>query len=166
MGTKLSDFFPEQPPWLEKQQRLDHLLSFASAALDIQKSQGETYKSPTFGIDNLAYLWSKQYTQNRAQMINDLFAIASTVAEIRAPVMHIRNEVFRRGIEWHAKFSKKCVDCGQTYTDEVEKCTQCGSENLRSPDPKEKERLAEILKNQIECPFCHKKFQLNSKGEK
>jgi len=26
---------------------------------------------------------------------------------------------------------------------------------------KEKERLEELLKNQIECPYCHKKFQLN-----
>lgn len=146
MGTKLSDFFPEQPAWVERQQRLDGLLNFASSALDIQKSQtqGETYRSPTFGIDNLAYLWSKQYTQNRAQMINDLFAIASTVAEIRAPVMHIRNEVFRRGIEWHAKFSRKCVDCGQEFSDEVEKCT-CGSTNLRFPDPKQKERLTPFI---------------------
>lgn len=25
---------------------------------------------------------------------------------------------------------------------------------------KEKERLEELLKNQIECPYCHKQFQL------
>lgn len=146
MGNRLIDFFPEQPSWLEKQRRLDGLMAFATAALDLQKSQGEKYQSPSFGIDNLAYLWSKQYTQNRAQMINDLFAIASTVAEIRAPVLHIRNEVFRRGIEWHAKFSHKCVDCGQEYTDEVEKCT-CGSKNLRPPNPKEKDRLSNYIGN-------------------
>lgn len=29
---------------------------------------------------------------------------------------------------------------------------------------KEKERLAEILKHQVECPFCHKKFQLTEKA--
>lgn len=147
--TKLNEFFPEQPAWIEKQQRLDQLINFASAALDIQKSQGtgnETFRSPSFGIDNLAYLWSKQYTQNRAQMINDLFAIASTVAEIRAPVIHIRNEVFRRGIEWHAKFSRKCNKCNQEFTDEVEKCT-CGSTDLRLPDPKQKERLAPFIDN-------------------
>ncbi len=28
---------------------------------------------------------------------------------------------------------------------------------------KEKERLAEMLKNQIECPFCGKKFNLKDK---
>jgi hypothetical protein len=28
---------------------------------------------------------------------------------------------------------------------------------------KEKERLEELLKNQIECPFCHKKFNLKEK---
>ncbi len=28
---------------------------------------------------------------------------------------------------------------------------------------KEKERLEEVLKNQIECPFCHKKFNLKEK---
>jgi predicted Zn-ribbon and HTH transcriptional regulator len=148
MGNKLSDFFPERPAWVEKQQRLDNLISFASSAIDIQKSQGgETFRSPSFGIDNLAYLWSKQYTQNRAQMLNDLFAIASTVAEIRAPVMHIRNEVFRRGIEWHAKFSKKCKDCGQEYSDEVEKCASCGSTNLRAPEPSQKDRLKPFISN-------------------
>jgi hypothetical protein len=148
--TKLNEFFPEQPAWVEKTQRLDQLINFASAAIDVQKSQNsgnETFRSPAFGIDNLAYLWSRQYTQNRAQMINDLFAIASTVAEIRAPVIHIRNEVFRRGIEWHAKFSRKCTKCNQIYQDEVEKCTACGSTELAVPDPKQKERLAPFIDN-------------------
>lgn len=30
-------------------------------------------------------------------------------------------------------------------------------------EKKEKERLAEIIKNQIECPFCHRKFEMGER---
>lgn len=47
---------------------------------------------------------------------------------------------------------------------EVEKKAQIEKEKARAKleaERKEKERLEEMLKNQVECPKCHHKFQLN-----
>ena len=50
----------------------------------------------------------------------------------------IRQELFRRGIEWKQKFACKCVTCGAEHEELVPKCETCGSLVLAKPEPGQK----------------------------
>ena len=137
---RLSDYVPQVPEWESQRRKLDGLIGFYEFIT--KADEGNTYRSPTFGVDTLVSHWIKQQIHYRSQMIQDLFTIANTVSEIRGPITHIRNEVFRKGFDWYPKFTKKCEKCGKKYVELVKECENCGEEGkLINPDEKQKERL-------------------------
>lgn len=140
----LKNFLPELPAFVEQSQRLNTLSNF----MELQKSMsgGETFRSPTIGVDQLATSWLRQSMAYRHQMVQDIMTIAMTVEEIRAPIMHITTEVFRRGIQWKPRFALTCTKCEIDYNERVEECEQCGSaEYLGEPDEEQKLVFNEFL---------------------
>ena len=62
----------------------------------------ETGRSPEFGVDYIANSYIRNQLAYRRQLISDLQNISYTVEEIRAPISHIINEVFRQGLSFSA----------------------------------------------------------------
>lgn len=54
-------------------------------------------------------------------------------------------EIFRNGIEVKEKFVSKCVRCGTEYEKIVDVCENCGSNDIRQPDPDERRMLENLI---------------------
>ena len=86
-----------------------------------------------------------QYFGHRA-MLSDLYTIAYREASIKTATLNLRNEVFRRGLEWSSKFTTKCINeqCGLEFKENLDVCTTCGA-STRLPNPESRERLEAFL---------------------
>ena len=91
---KLSEYLPQVPQMQQQMADLNKQISL----LDVMKSQGDTGKAPTVGLDQIVNTWVRHQMAYRQQLIQDLQTVAYSVEEIRGPVSHITGEVFRRGI--------------------------------------------------------------------
>ena len=66
--------------------------------------------------------------------IQDLYLLAFDSAEIRTPLLHLKGEIFRKGLsEWEPKFVVKCKGCEKEFQEKVERC-DCGKSDLVEPD--------------------------------
>lgn len=74
-----------------------------------------TATSGTIGINDYGFKGKRQYIADRRYLV-DLFVIAYNNPDVRVAMQHLRNEIFRRGIEWEPAFSFKCVQCGKEYS--------------------------------------------------
>ncbi len=92
--------------------------------------------SGTVGINDFGFKGKRQYIADRRYLV-DLFVIAYNNADVRTAITHLRNEIFRRGIEWKPAFDYKCVQCEREYTvreakqlkdpkDLYARCRRCG----------------------------------------
>ena len=102
---KLSEYLPELPAYADKMTQLNESLNF----LQLAKS-GNTGQAPTIGLDHVVNTWVRHQMAYRQQLIMDLQMVTFSVEEIRAPLHHITNEVFRRGINWKPKVEKPDQD--------------------------------------------------------
>lgn len=66
---------------------------------------------------------------------------------VRTVIRSLVSETFRNGISVVPRFALKCAICKYEYDTEVDKCTQCGSDNFRKPDQDEKRDLEEFIKD-------------------
>lgn len=140
----LKSFLPELPAIVEHSQRLGQLSSF----IELSKSSNSTYRNDTIGIDQISTSWLRQSMGYRVQLLQDIMTIAMTVEEIRAPILHITSEVFRRGINWKPKFAQKCTKCSIEYNEHMEVCEQCNSADyLAVPNEQQKQLLEPFLKD-------------------
>ena len=114
---KLSEYLPQVPHMQQQMADLNKQISL----LDVMKSQGDTGKAPTVGLDQIVNTWVRHQMAYRQQLVQDLQTVAYSVEEIRGPVSHITGEVFRRGI---------------TIVPTADK-----------PDPEQKKRLTRWLKD-------------------
>lgn len=112
-------------------------------------SQGGTLTSQassgTIGINDYGFKGKRQYIADRRYLV-DLYVVAYNNGDIRTAITHLRNEIFRRGLEWKPAFDYKCVQCDKEYTvkeakqslaqgDKYPRCASCGW--WRSPDKSE-----------------------------
>ncbi len=68
--------------------------------------------------------------------------------EIAKAIQTRRNEIFRNEFPLLLqRFTRKCTDCDAEFDKEVEQCTECGSENLRKPDPGEKRQAQQLFES-------------------
>lgn len=63
----------------------------------------------------------------------------SEVSVLSTVILRSTTELFRHGIDFVPKFSRKCVDCGFESQTVVTECPVCGSRRLREPDPLQKD---------------------------
>ena len=125
---KLSEFMPELPG-MARQHR-EHLNSLASSIELLAKgaSPREVGRATSLGLDLGYGSWMGQEFAFRQNLISQILEFAKNVEEVRAPIHHITNEVFRRGFIWKPKFACKCQNCGTEYQDDVEQCVHCDGE--------------------------------------
>ena len=95
---KLSEYLPELPAYADKMTQLNESLNFLQLA-----KAGNTGQAPTIGLDHVVNTWVRHQMAYRQQLVMDLQMVTFSVEEIRAPLHHITNEVFRRGITWKPK---------------------------------------------------------------
>jgi hypothetical protein len=148
----LNDFAPEAASLASKEYELSSLLKTVGDQNLINKS-GETYRNPTFGVDQVVNVWVQQQAAFRQHMIQDIQQISQSVEEVRSPVNHIISEVFRRGVSWLPAFVVKCTSCGTEYANKPEGCTtkncafEGSSETLVEPDPDQYAKLKAFIKD-------------------
>ena len=68
--------------------------------MQLSKAAGDTGSGPTFGVDYIVNTYVRNQLAYRKQLIQDLQTVAYTAEELRAPILHITGEVFRRGIQF------------------------------------------------------------------
>ncbi len=101
-----------------------------------------------YGIEQLYFDWLRTAYSYRRMFIQDLYLLAFDVAEIRTPLLHLRGEIFRKGLdEWEPLFAVKCGECGIEYETQVEECERCHSKNLVKPDSEQYKYFDEFKKN-------------------
>tara|TARA_R110002074_G_scaffold135858_2_gene280526 strand:- start:50 stop:2062 length:2013 start_codon:yes stop_codon:yes gene_type:complete len=151
-GLTLNDFAPEAGSLAQKEYELSSLLNTMGQQALINKS-GETYRNPTFGVDQVVNVWVQQQAAFRQHMIQDIQQISQSVEEVRSPVNHIISEIFRRGVTWRPKFSVKCSSCETEYKNKPETCTTatCSyvgkADTLIEPDVDQYEKLQAFTKD-------------------
>ena len=99
---KLGDYLPEVPEMVKGLGQINNTLDWLNlmkggAYNDVGGS--DSGRTPTLGIETVVNGWIRNQMAYRKQLIQDIQTIAMQVEEIRAPLHHITNEVFRRGIK-------------------------------------------------------------------
>ena len=98
---KLGDYLPEVPELVKGLGQINTTLDW----LNLMKSNynevggSESGRTPTLGIETVVNGWIRNQMAYRKQLVQDIQTIAMSAEEIRAPLHHITNEVFRRGIQ-------------------------------------------------------------------
>jgi hypothetical protein len=88
----------------------------------------QTSSPSPLGIEQLYFDWLRTAYAYRRQFIQDLYLLAYDVTEIRTPLLHLRGEIFRKGLDaWIPKFAVKCERCGEEYDEVKKKCARCGN---------------------------------------
>jgi hypothetical protein len=81
----------------------------------------------------------EQVQANNQRLSLDLsYFLEQNVSIYSDIALTIRQELFRRGIEWKQKFACKCETCGAEHEELVPKCETCGSLVLVKPEPGQK----------------------------
>lgn len=96
------------------------------------------------GINDYGVKGRRQFIAERRRLL-DLYVIVMNTADVRTAVTHLRNEIFRRGIDWAPAFEFKCDICGKEYTTEMAnetnyECSCRGKDQpvkLRKPDQRQ-----------------------------
>lgn len=101
------------------------------------------------GINDYGFKGKRQYIADRRYLL-DLYVIALNNADIRTAITHLRNEIFRRGIEYEPAFAAHCDVCDRDYSiNEARKtqgiCPQDGAP-LRKPDDSQIKPMEALLK--------------------
>jgi hypothetical protein len=105
-------------------------LSTAEFARDVMLKSAVTAAGGLIGINDYGFKGKRQYVADRRYLL-DLYVIHYNNSDIRTVTTHLRNEIFRRGIEWEPSFVWKCGQCDKEYTASEAKlsknrCAACG----------------------------------------
>jgi len=86
----------------------------------------ERARSGYIGINDYGFKGKRQYIADRRYLL-DLYVIANNNADVRTAMTHLRNEIFRRGLEWEPAFELKCPACNAEYgeSDALEQEFRC-----------------------------------------
>ena len=96
---KLGDYLPEVPEMAKTMGQLGSQIDIFNDLM-LNKAAGDTGSGPTFGVDYIVNTYVRNQLAYRKQLIQDLQTVAYTAEELRAPILHITGEVFRRGIQF------------------------------------------------------------------
>jgi len=123
-GSNLMDFLGERI------QAGGSGLSTAEFARDVMLKSAAHASGGLIGINDYGFKGKRQYIADRRYLL-DLYVIHYNNSDIRTVTTHLRNEIFRRGIEWEPAFEWKCGQCEKEYTSSEAKtmknrCRACG----------------------------------------
>ena len=98
---KLEDYLPEVPEMAKSLGDIHNTLEWLnlSKGYNDASAASATGRTPSLGIETVVNGWIRNQMAYRKQLIQDIQTIAMQAEEIRAPLHHITNEVFRRGIK-------------------------------------------------------------------
>ena len=103
---RLDEFVGPSSPFVQKREAatsmLESLANFNENLIMKGADDREIGRSPEFGVDYIANSYIRNQLAYRRQLIADLQNISYPVEEIRAPIGHIINEVFRQGLSFSA----------------------------------------------------------------
>lgn len=143
---KIKDILPETPYWAAQDQNIAMLSN--TLGLTLSKAEGDKYTPQTIGLEHLVNDWIRRQAAYRYQLISDLITIYSQTAEIRGPILHLKQEVFRKGFSWKSKFAVICEKCETEYQDKVDECEKCKENGeLKEPDESQKTIFNEFMKD-------------------
>lgn len=99
------------------------------------------------GINDYGVKGRRQYAAERRRLL-DLYVIVLNNGDIRTAVTHLRNEIFRRGLEWEPAFEFKCPECDTEYTaQEAKQLKYYCPEEIEEPEPDALGREPKVNKN-------------------
>ena len=137
---KLSEFMPELPGQMRHNRDNLSALNNNIELLAKGSAPKEVGRANSLGLDLGYGSWMGQEFAFRQNLIAQLLEFAKNVEEVRAPIHHITNEVFRRGFLWKPKFACRCDNCGTEYQDDVDQCLHCdGEEDEEEEEQQEQE---------------------------
>ena len=98
---KLGDYLPEVPEMTKSLGDIHNTLEWLNLSKGYNDASAVSAdgRTPTLGIETVVNGWIRNQMAYRKQLIQDIQTIAMQAEEIRAPLHHITNEVFRRGIK-------------------------------------------------------------------
>jgi hypothetical protein len=110
-ATIVKDFMEKQQ---YDQSAFGQMINMSRSATVLSSSGGMV------GINDYGVKGRRQYAAERRRLL-DLYTIVLNNGDIRTAVTHLRNEIFRRGLEWEPAFEYKCDLCDETYTEKEAK---------------------------------------------
>ena len=114
-------------------------------------SSGRESQAQPYGIEQLYWEWLRTAYAYRRMFIQDLFYLAFDSAEIRTPLLHLKNQVFKKGFDdWKPVFKLKCMKCGKEFQEKILKCDKCEGDTFREPDLEQHKKFDEFRTN---CNF-------------
>jgi len=104
------------------------------ASLIAKSASVQESSTGLIGINDYGFKGKRQYIADRRYLL-DLYVIANNNADVRTAVTHLRNEIFRRGLEWEPAFEWKCPVCRREFSEaEAAKIDYKCSEPIRNDD--------------------------------
>ena len=114
-----------------------------SSLMTLQRQ--EKVRLPAIGPElAIVHEWVRTQAFNRLYLIQNLYTIGMVCSEVRTATRNIRNEVFRRGLEWIPRFESKCPTCDREFHEETKECPDCGGETIE-PDRQQKENFSKFM---------------------
>lgn len=125
------------------------------------------------GINDYGVKGRRQYAAERRRLL-DLYVIVLNNADIRTATFHLRNEIFRRGLELIPAFDYICRSCGRTFSKEEARqtdgeCSDCtyedqdefgrpheAHETLDTPDPDQVRRFEQLA---MKCNYFNQNLE-------
>ena len=90
---KFSDFGLTVRTPAEK--RLEGLMPFFEHIAKASPGRGDRFRQPAFPLEQVVHQWVRANIAQRRQLINDLYAIAYSCAEIRTAIYVLKMQVFK-----------------------------------------------------------------------
>ena len=80
-----------------------------------------------------------------------IYHIVTQSTIVRTCITQLKQEIFRRGYHWDAKFAVKCRSCGKEHENATKECVQCGSLELEKPNPDQLKYAKDFLEGYVNC---------------
>ena len=80
-----------------------------------------------------------------------IYHMVSQSTIVRTCITQLKQEIFRRGYHWDAKFASKCKSCGKEHENATKECVDCGNVELDKPDMKQLEYAKDFLEGYVNC---------------
>ena len=85
-----------------------------------------------------------------------IYHVAQQSVILRTCTTQLKNEIFRRGVQFKKSFHTQCISCGNKHDNKVEECTECDSKELKKPDKNQLDYANKLL----EVNYINKSEQL------